>query len=60
MASKKRDFYGRKVHLLVTKDGQPVECCLTPGAYSAVRMRKAFRFAVSAGSHVYADKAYTD
>ena len=32
MASKQRYCYGLKVHLLVTKDGQPVECCLTPGA----------------------------
>ena len=32
IASKKRYFYGRKVPLLVTKDGQPVECFLTPGA----------------------------
>jgi hypothetical protein len=60
MASKKRYFYGRKVHLLVTQDGQPVECVLTPGSYSAVRMLKAFRFDVPEGSHVYADKAYND
>jgi hypothetical protein len=32
MASKKRYFYGLKGHLLVTKDGQPVECFLTPGS----------------------------
>jgi Transposase DDE domain len=32
MARKKRDFYGLKVHLLVPKDGQPVECFLTPGS----------------------------
>jgi hypothetical protein len=32
MASKKRYFYGLKVHLLVTTDGQPVECFLTPGS----------------------------
>ena len=60
MASKKRYFYGLKVHLLVTKDGQPVECFLTPGSYSDVRMLKSFRFDVPAGSHVYADKAYND
>jgi hypothetical protein len=48
------------VHLLVTKDGQPVECVLTPGSYSDVRMLKAFRFDVPEGSHVYADKAYND
>jgi Transposase DDE domain len=60
IASKKRYFYGLKVHLLVTKDGQPVECFLTPGAYSDGRMLKPFRFDVPEGRHVYADKAYND
>ena len=60
MASKKRYFSGLRVHLLVTKDGKPVECFLTPGSYSDVRMLKAFRFDVPEGSHVYADKAYND
>ena len=60
IASKKRYFYGLKVHLLVTKDGQPVECFLTPGSYSDVRMLKTFRFDVPEGSHIYADKAYND
>jgi Transposase DDE domain len=60
IASKKRYFYGLKVHLLVTQDGQPVECFLTPGSYSDVRALKTFRFDVPEGSHVYADKAYND
>jgi Transposase DDE domain len=60
IASKKRYFYGLNVHLLVTKDGQPVECLLTPGSYSDVRMLKAFRFDVPEGSCIYADKAYND
>jgi len=30
-ASKRRYFYGLKVHLLVTQDGEPVEFFLTPG-----------------------------
>jgi hypothetical protein len=60
MASRKRYFYGLNVHLLVTKDGQPVECCLTPGSYRDVRILKAFRCDVPDGSHVYADKAYHD
>jgi len=30
-ASKKRYFYGLKIHLMVTQDGQPVECFLPPG-----------------------------
>jgi hypothetical protein len=51
MARKKRYVYGLKVHLLVTKDGQPVECFLTPGSSSDVRMLKTFRFDIPAGSH---------
>ena len=60
LASKQRYFYGLNVHLLVTKDGQPVEGFLTPGSYSDVRMLKDFRFDVPEGSQVYADKAYND
>jgi Transposase DDE domain len=60
MARKKRYVYGLKGHLLVTTDGQPVECRLTPGSYRDRRMLKAFRFDVPEGSQVYADKAYND
>jgi hypothetical protein len=59
-ASKKRYVYGLKVHLMVTKAGQPVECFLTPGSYSDVRALKTFAFDVPEGSHIYADKAYND
>jgi Transposase DDE domain len=60
IASKKRYFYGLKLHLMVTKDGQPVECFLTPGSFSDVRALKTFQFDVPNGSHIYADKAYND
>jgi hypothetical protein len=60
MASQTRYVYGLNVHLLVTNDGQPIECFLTPGAYSDVRMLNTFRFDVPKGSYVYADKAYHD
>ena len=60
MASKKRYFYGIKIPLMVTKDGQPVECCLTPGSYSDVRARKTFQLAVPEGSCIFADKAYNN
>ena len=32
-ASKKRYFYGLKIHLMVTQDGKPIECFLTPGSF---------------------------
>ncbi len=35
-ASKKRYFYGLKIHLMVTQAGQPVECFLTPGGFGDV------------------------
>jgi DDE family transposase len=60
IAGKKRYFYGLKLHLMVTKDGQPVECFLTPGSFSDVRALKTFQFDVPNGSYVYADKAYND
>lgn len=60
IASKKRYFYGLKVHLMVTQEGQPVECFLTPGSYSDVRALKTFTLDLPEGSHIYADKAYND
>ena len=60
ITSKKRYFYGLKVHLMVTKEGQLVESFLTPGSYSDVRALKTFAFDVPEGSHIYADKAYID
>jgi hypothetical protein len=60
IASKKRYFYGLKLHLMVTKDGQPVECFLTPGSFSDVHALKTFQFDVPKGSHIYADKAYNN
>jgi len=60
IASKKRYFYGLKIHLMVTKEGQPVECFLTPGSSSDVRALKAFSLDIPEGSQIYADKAYND
>jgi len=59
-ASKKRYFYGVKVHLLVTKDHQPVEFFLSPGAFSDTAALRQFDFDLPAGSQVFGDKAYTD
>jgi hypothetical protein len=60
IASKKRYFYGLKLHLLVTPQGHPVECFLTPGSASDVRALRSFQFDVPEGSVIYADKAYND
>ena len=59
-ASKKRYFYGLKVHLMVTQDGQPVECFLTPGGFGDVDALKYYAYELPDGSILYADKAYND
>jgi hypothetical protein len=58
IAGKQRDFSGLKRHLLVTTDGQPVECCLTPGSFRDVRARNTFQCDGPKGRDVYADNAY--
>jgi hypothetical protein len=60
ISSKKRYFYGLKIHLMVTSQGQPVECFLTPGSSSDVHALRSFQFDVPEGSFIYADKAYND
>lgn len=60
IASKRRFFYGLKVHLVTTSDRRPVEVLLTPGSFADVRALSAFRFDLPAGSKLYGDKAYND
>ena len=60
IASKKRYFYGLKIHLLITKAGQPVELFLTPGADSDVACLDLFDFDLPDGAEVYADRIYND
>jgi hypothetical protein len=59
-ASKKRYFYGLKVHLMVTQDGQPVECFLTHGGFGDVDALKYYAYALPDGAIIYADRAYND
>jgi hypothetical protein len=59
-ASKKRYFYGLQIHLLVTSDGQPVECFLTHGGFGDVDALKYYAYELPDGSMIYADKAYND
>jgi hypothetical protein len=59
-ASKKRYFYGLKIHLMVTKDGQPVECFLTHGSFGDVDVLKSYAYDLPDGAIIYADKAYND
>jgi hypothetical protein len=60
LPSKKRYFYGLKVHLLITKAGQPVEFFLTHGGFGDVEALKYYSFDLPAGAIIYADRAYND
>lgn len=57
-ASKRRYFYGLKLHLLTTDAGYPVEFFLTPGATSDVKGLYQFDFDLPVGATIIADKAY--
>lgn len=59
-ASKKRYFYGLKLHLMVTGNGQPVEFFLTPGSWSDTRALKMYQFDLPEDALVTGDKAYND
>jgi hypothetical protein len=59
-ASMKRYFYGLKIHLMVTQDGQPVECFLTHGGFGDVDAFKYYAYELPEGSIIDADKAYKD
>jgi len=54
LASKKRYFYGLRIHIMLTEHGEPVEFFLEPGAFSL------YLFDLPEGSFVTGDKAYTD
>ena len=59
-SSKRRYFYGLKIHLLVTAQRQPVEFFLTPGSTGDVEGLQYFDFDLPPGSRVYGDKAYNN
>jgi hypothetical protein len=59
-SSKRRYYYGLKIHLLITQQGQPVEFFLSPSSYSDTCALKVFSFDLPEGAKVTGDKAYTD
>ena len=58
ITSKRRYFYGLKLHLMVTESGIPVEFFLTPGSFSDVQGLRCYPFDLPQGATIYADKAY--
>jgi hypothetical protein len=59
-SSKKRYFYGLKIHLMITETGQPVEFFLTSGNYSDTSALKLYNFDLPQGAKLTGDKAYND
>ena len=60
IASKKRYFYGLKLHLMATEGGQPVEFFLSPGNLHDGKGLYVFDFDLPEGSQVVGDKAYNN
>jgi hypothetical protein len=60
IASKKRFFYGVRVHIMITESGQPVEFFLAPGAMSDTAALSRYNLDVPDGSWLTGDKAYND
>ncbi|MCS4044864.1 hypothetical protein GGQ00_003327 [Salinibacter ruber] len=59
-SSKRRYFYGLKVHMVTTAEGHPVEVSLTPGSYSDTKHLRTFELDFPEGSVLYGDKAYNE
>lgn len=58
-AAKKMSFYGWKVHLIKTADGQPVEIELLAGCGSDIAaLKEEMPLELPSGSCLYADKGY--
>ncbi len=60
IASKRRYFYGLRVHVLITAQGIPVEFTLTPGAVADLTAFKTLALHAPELATIYADRAYND
>jgi hypothetical protein len=58
--SKRRYFYGLRVHLVVSGAGEPVEFALEAGSEADVTVFKNLGLDLPEGSTILADKGYTD
>lgn len=59
-ASKRRFFWGLKVHLVVTGSGWPIEFVLTPGSTADVSALKMVELLLPEGATLHGDRAYND
>jgi hypothetical protein len=60
IASKRRYFYGLRVHLVITTTGLPVEVMLAPGAEADIRAFRNLRLDLPSTAHIFADRGYQD
>ncbi len=60
IASKRRFFYGLRVHLLMTTSGLPVEVMLAPGAEADISAFRRLPLALPPQAHIFADAGYLD
>ena len=60
ISSKRRFFYGLRVHMVITKTGQPVEFVLAPGSAADIRVLQQMHIELPEGAHLFADAGYTD
>jgi len=58
--SKRRYFYGLRVHLVVSGAGEPVEFALEAGSEADVTVLKGLGLDLPEGSTIFAEKGYTD
>ncbi len=59
-ASKRRYFYGLRVHMIISASGAPIELLLAPGSEPDVNVVKGFHFDLPPGAKIYGDKAFND
>jgi hypothetical protein len=60
IVSKRRYFYGLRVHLVTTGAGEPVEFCLAAASEADISLLKEMNLELPEGSIICADKGYTD
>ena len=58
--SKKRYFYGVRIHILITEAGEPVEFFLAPGSFSDTSALARYNFDLPDQAWITGDKAYND
>ena len=59
-AAKQNYFFGIRVHILITKNGEPVEFIIEPGSFSDIKVAQFFKFDLPKKSTIHADKGYND